>query len=153
VQLLRQYLPNVRALRDVTTGELAQYGHILPPIVRRRCAHVISENERTLAAVAALRAGEVAELGELMDQSHASLRDDYQVSCQELDTMVDVARRAPGCLGARMTGAGFGGCTVNLVGAEAAAAFAHQVAEHYAQKMGLTPEIYICEASGGAGEL
>jgi galactokinase len=153
VRLLQQDLPHVKALRDVTSEQLAQHSHILPPIVRRRCAHVVTENERTLLAVAALRAGKVAEFGELMDQSHASLRDNYEVSCQELDKMVQLARSAPGCLGARMTGAGFGGCTVNLVHAQAAEAFALQVAEGYAQQMALTPEIHICEPSAGAGEL
>ncbi len=153
VRLLKQYLPGVRALRDVTTDELMQHSHILPPIVRRRCAHVVTENERTLKAVAALRAGRVAEFGELMDQSHASLRDDYEVSCQELDTMVQLASDALGCLGARMTGAGFGGCTVNLVHAQAAETFALQVAERYARATGRTPEVYICEASAGAGEI
>jgi galactokinase len=153
VQLLRQHLPHVRALRDVTSDDLAEHGHILPPVVRQRCLHVVSENERTLAAVAALRTGEISHFGQLMDRSHASLRDDYQVSCQELDKMVELAHRAPGCLGARMTGAGFGGCTVNLVRAEAAGAFAQRIAMMYAEETGVTPEVYICRASAGAGEL
>jgi galactokinase len=143
----------VSALRDVTTAHLEELGHTLPPVVRQRCLHVVSENERTVAAVAALRTGDVSRFGELMDQSHASLRDDYQVSCQELDQMVELAHLAPGCLGARMTGAGFGGCTVNLVQAEAAAAFARRVARQYAQQTGVTPEVYICRASAAAGEL
>jgi len=153
VELLRQYLPGVKALRDVTSEDLARYGHILPPVVRKRCAHVVSENERTLRAVAALRMGKVAEFGQLMDLSHASLRDDYEVSCPELDRMVELAREVQGCLGARMTGAGFGGCTVNLVRSEDAAKFAQQMARHYRKKMGVTPEIYVCEASAGAGEV
>jgi galactokinase len=100
-----------------------------------------------------LQAGKVAEFGTLMDQSHSSLRDNYEVSCQELDTMVRLASEAPGCLGARMTGAGFGGCTVNLVHAQAAEAFALRVSERYARTTGRTPTVYICEASAGAGEI
>ncbi len=153
VELLRRYLPQVRALRDVTSKVLARHGHSLPPVVRKRCAHVVSENERVLQAVAAMRAGDVAEFGRLVDFSHASLRDDYEVSCPELDCMVDLARSAPGCLGARMTGAGFGGCTVNLVRSEEASAFAQQVATRYGEEMGVTPEIYVCEASACAGEV
>ena len=153
VAILRAYLPDVKALRDVTSQDLARYGHLLPPVVRKRCAHVVSENERTLQAVAALWAGQVEEFGRLMDQSHVSLRDDYEVSCRELDRMVELARVAPGCLGARMTGAGFGGCTVNLVQTEATEAFRQQVAEEYQREMGVKPEIYVCEASAGAGGL
>jgi len=153
VAILRAYLPDVKALRDVTSQDLARYGHLLPPVVRKRCAHVVSENERTLQAVAALWAGQVEEFGRLMDQSHVSLRDDYEVSCRELDCMVELARVAPGCLGARMTGAGFGGCTVNLVQTEATEAFRQQVAEEYQREMGVKPEIYVCEASAGAGGL
>ena len=88
-----------------------------------------------------------------MDLSHASLRADYEVSCTQLDGMVEVARSAPGCLGARMTGAGFGGCTVNLVRSEVASEFAQEVAVGYRQGMGVMPEVYVCEASPGAGEL
>nr|MBC7244794.1 galactokinase [Chloroflexota bacterium] len=153
VAILRQYLPRIKALRDVSSQDLARYGQSLPPVVRKRCAHVVSENERTLQAVAVLRAGRVAEFGRLMDQSHVSLRNDYEVSCRELDCMVELAHATPGCLGARMTGAGFGGCTVNLVRTEATAAFAQQVAEGYRKEMGVMPEIYVCEASAGAGSL
>lgn len=153
VELLRPYLPGIQLLRDVTSADLARYGHLLPPAVLKRCRHVVSEDERTVQAVAALRAGQVAEFGRLMDESHISLRDDYQVSCRELDCMVELAHAAPGCLGARMTGDGFGGCTVNLVRAKDAAAFAQQVASRYAAEMGVNPEIYVCKASAGAGEL
>ncbi|MGQ9494030.1 MAG: galactokinase [Anaerolineae bacterium] len=153
VAILKQYLPDVKALRDVRSQDLVRYGHTLPSVVYKRCVHVVSENERTLQAVAALRAGRVEEFGRLMDQSHVSLRDDYEVSCRELDCMVELAHAAPGCLGARMTGAGFGGCTVNLVRAEATAAFAQQVRVGYRNEMGVMPEIYVCEASAGAGEV
>ena len=153
VERLRQHLPDVRHLRDVTSDDLARLGQTLPPVVLRRCRHVVSEDERTLQAVAVLRAGRVEEFGRLMGQSHVSLRDDYQVSCRELDRMVELARGAPGCLGARMTGAGFGGCTVNLVRADSADAFVQQVGSAYAAEMGIMPEIYVCEASAGAAEL
>jgi galactokinase len=153
VELLRRVLPQVRALRDVTSEDLARYADMLPAIVLKRCHHIVSENERTLEAVVALRAGDVRQFGRLMDLSHASLRDDYEVSCAELDTMVEVARGIPGCLGARMTGAGFGGCTVNWVRTETAAAFAGQVADGYRQRTGVSPEVYMCAASAGAGEV
>jgi galactokinase len=153
VALLQPFLPQVKALRDVTSAELDEYGHLLPPVVRRRCAHVVSEDERVMLAVAALRAGAVGEVGRLMDLSHSSLRDDYEVSCDQLDIMVEAARGVSGCLGARMTGAGFGGCTVNLVRAKVAGRFARQVAERYEGETGLEPEVYICTASAGAGEL
>lgn len=152
VELLRAYLPTVQLLRDVTSADLQCYAHVLPSVTLQRCRHVVSENERTVQAVAALRVGHVEEFGRFMDQSHISLRDDYQVSCRELDVMVEIARRQPGCLGARMTGAGFGGCTVNLVRAETASIFARQVAEAYTAVMGVRPEVYVCQASAGAGE-
>lgn len=153
VVLLQPCLPHVKALRDVTSADLDQYGHLLPPVVRQRCVHVVSENERVVSAVAALRAGAVGEFGRLMDLSHASLRDDYEVSCEELDVMVEAARIIPGCLGARMTGAGFGGCTVNLVHAEVAERFARRVADRYERELSVEPEVLICAASAGAGEL
>ena len=153
VQLLRQHLPNIRLLRDVTSADLERYGQELPPVVLKRCRHVVSEDERTLQAVAALRAGDVVEFGRLMHASHVSLRDDYEVSCAELDRIVELAQEAPGCLGARMTGAGFGGCTVNLVRAEAADGFARQVRECYEEATGQRPDVYVCQASEGAGEV
>ncbi len=153
VERLRRRLPQVRALRDVTSEDLARLGHELPATVLRRCRHVVSENERTLQAVAALRSGDVRRAGRLMDLSHASLRDDYEVTCAELDAMVEIARGIRGCLGARMTGAGFGGCTVNWVRAEDAVAFSRKVAEGYRGRMGVTPDVYLCTASAGAGEV
>jgi len=153
VQMLREHLPNVKALRDIALEELEAQASILPPTVLRRCRHVVSENQRVLAAVEALRNNDKSEFGRLMDLSHASLRDDYEVSCRELDEMVGLARSAAGCLGARMTGAGFGGCTVNLVLQDQAMAFASEVRERYSQVVGVAPDIYVCQASSGAGEL
>jgi galactokinase len=111
---------------------------------------VVSENERTLEAVTVLQAGNLERFGELMNQSHESLREDYEVSSLELDTLVGLARQQSGVLGARMTGAGFGGCTVNLVRADAAGNFAQAVAEGYEKALGLKGEIYVCQASDGA---
>jgi len=153
VRILSEHLPNVKALRDLTPQELEAHAEKLPRDVLRRCRHVVSENQRVLLADQALRRKKVAEFGRLMDRSDASLRDDYEVSCRELDEMVRLARSAPGCLGARMTGAGFGGCTVNLVRQEQSEAFAATVRESYAQEVGVEPEVYVCEASAGAAEI
>jgi len=153
VQLLRQHLPGIALLRDVSSADLERYGGELPPVVLKRCRHVVSEDERTLTAVAALRAGDMVKLGRLMGASHISLRDDYEVSCVELDRMVELAHEAPGCLGARMTGAGFGGCTVNLVRTDATESFVRQVGKRYEEATGLRPDLYVCQASAGAGEM
>jgi len=152
VSLLRQHLPGIRALRDVTGRDLEAFGTLLPTKVRQRCAHVVSENERVLSAVAALRAGNAAEFGALMNQSHHSLRYDYEVSCRELDLMAELAREHEACLGARMTGAGFGGCVVSLTKADAER-FGTSLARAYEAKTGLHPAVFACQAAGGAGEL
>ncbi len=143
----------VRALRDVSPSELARCADALPPIVARRARHVVTENARVLDAAAAARRGDLAAFGALMDASHASLRDDYAVSCAELDAMVEIARQQSGCFGARLTGAGFGGCTVNLVEDGAVPTFVANVAQAYAARTGREPQIYPCRASAGAGEL
>ena len=140
----------VRALRDVDEGMLAEGGGTLDEVTRRRARHVVTENARTLAAADALAAGDVQRVGTLMDQSHRSLRDDFEVSRAELDAMVEIARGQPGCLGARMTGAGFGGCAVALVERSSAERFASVVAISYEKEVGLTPSVYLCEASAGA---
>lgn len=141
---------NVPALRDVSLARFAAASSGLDPLTRRRAAHVISENARTLAAAEAMRRGDAATLGRLMNASHASLRDDFAVSSLELDVMVACAQAAPGCYGARMTGAGFGGCAVALVDAKLAAAFEQQTASDYQAQTGLQPTLYICSASAGA---
>ncbi|RPJ62601.1 MAG: galactokinase, partial [Acidobacteria bacterium] len=115
----------------------------------QRARHVVTENERVLSAVKSLKAGDIVQFGRLMYESHASLRDDYEVSCAELDVLVELASRQPGTIGARMTGAGFGGCTVNLVPAEAVADFQAAVAEKYQARTGLKPMIYVCSPSNG----
>jgi len=150
VRRLAQALPKVRALRDVTLAELEAHESLLPPLIYRRCRHVVSENQRVLDAAQALARADMASFGKLMAESHRSLRDDYQVSCPELDLMVDLAGRLPGVHGARMTGGGFGGCTINLVKQENTADFRRLVAEQYRQATGRMPEIYVTTASEGA---
>jgi galactokinase len=140
----------VKALRDVTRKQLEVRAGELDELTRKRARHVITEDERTLQAVEVMRRGDAQSLGELMNASHASLRDDFEVSSDALNAIVDCARREPSCLGARMTGAGFGGCAMALVEAEAAAAFAANVAEAYRNTKGLQPNVYICEATNGA---
>jgi galactokinase len=152
VKLLRQRLPELRALRDATQADLKKYKYLLPEVVYRRCRHVVSENYRVTAAAEALRAGDTKRLGHLMCLSHASLREDYEVSCKELDLLVELALSISGVYGARMTGGGFGGCTVNLVSSDSAELFKERIAAEYQQKTGIESDIYICEAAQGAGE-
>jgi galactokinase len=153
VRALSQYLPNLRALRDVTVEDFAEYSHKLPDVVLRRCRHVITENARVLLAEAALKQGNLSAFGELMRESHRSLRDDFEVSCYELDLMVELAGQAEGVFGARMTGGGFGGCTIALVELNSVADFQRKVQEGYERKTGCKPEIYICSAAAGVGRL
>jgi len=146
-------LLGVRALRDATAALLEERAHLLDPVTLKRCRHVITENARTLEAVSALKKGELARVGALMNASHRSLRDDYEVSCRELDVMVEAAWRQTGVWGARMTGAGFGGCTINLVAEEAAQDVAEAVSEEYQRVIGIAPEIYICQAEDGVSTI
>ena len=153
VRNLRTAFPEVRALRDVTLTQLEAPRQKLTPKVFARCRHVITENERVKSAVKTLHRGDSKALGALLQDSHRSLRDDYEVSCKELDLMVEIAMAQPGLIGARMTGGGFGGCTVNLVESAAVSNFKQDVAEEYSSKTGLTPEIYVSPASEGAQQL
>lgn len=153
VRQLAQFLPNVKALRDVTIEQLEQFGRDLPEVVYRRCRHVITENARVLAAAEALDQHDLQRFGGLMAESHRSLRDDYEVSIRELDLMVDLARRVEGVYGARMTGGGFGGSTVNLVDVERVEEFKQSVPKEYQQITALKPEIYVCEPANGAEEI
>jgi len=140
----------VRALRDIDLGALTGSSRGLEQRLLRRARHVVSENARTLAAAAAMRRGDAAQLGELMNESHESLARDFEVSSEALDRMVECARAAPGCLGARMTGAGFGGCAVALVQADAVESFRERTAKAYMEATDLAPTLYICQASNGA---
>jgi galactokinase len=151
VRLLAAKVPGVRALRDVSKRELEDNRSALPATIYKRACHVIEENDRVLRAASALEAGDLTLFGELMAESHLSLKNSYEVSCQELDLMVEIANRTSGVYGARMTGGGFGGCTVNLVRAETAADFARQVGDAYYCATGLRPNIYICDISEGVG--
>jgi galactokinase len=140
----------VPALRDVDLATFESREGELDPLTRRRARHVITENARTTAAADLLEQGDVARVGKLMDESHVSLRDDFEVSRPELDTMVQLAQGQDGCFGARMTGAGFGGCAVALVARDSATAFARNVSEAYSRAVGLHPAVYVCSASQGA---
>jgi galactokinase len=140
----------VKALRDVDARTFSARQNELEPLVRRRARHVITENDRTVEAAKAMRAGDLKRLGELMDASHASLRDDFEVTNDALNTIVSLARAQPGCFGARMTGAGFGGCAVALVAPEQAEAFVRSVSEKYKQSTGNTSQCYVCQAADGA---
>src|SRR5688572_27962718 len=140
----------VQALRDVDYLTLQQHQHRLDPPVFKRARHVVTENERTVEAAEALRNQKLEDVGALMNESHDSLRKDYEVSRSELDAMVDIARAQVGCYGARMTGAGFGGCAVALVREENAGAFVQNVAIKYQADVGLEPALYVCHAASGA---
>ena len=143
----------VTYLRDVTLDQLDSSKDRLDPKTFARARHVITENERTLRAAEAMKAGQARELGLLMNASHDSLRDDFEVTNHELNLIVDHARKAPGCLGARMTGAGFGGCAVALVQSEEADAFMAHTASQYQKESGLDPAMYCCLPSEGASEV
>jgi galactokinase len=150
VKLLQPHLPEIRALRDVEVADLEAWKQVLPSTVYRRCRHVVTEDQRVLAAAKALQSGEAERFGNLMYESHTSLRDDYEVSCKELDLLVDLASSRAGVYGARMTGGGFGGCTVNLLRADAADSFKEHISQAYREATGIIPEIYVCEPAQGA---
>lgn len=149
VRRLSSYLPGILALRDVEIEAFDLYSGSLPPVIARRCNHVLTENARTLAAVAALEAGELERVGQLMIASHESLREEYEVSCPELDLLVEIALSCPGVYGARMTGGGFGGSTVQLVRAEAVEQLRATLTDRYRSETGLTPEFIVCQAGAG----
>jgi galactokinase len=151
VRLLSGVLPGLSALRDVSPEDLDRFRELLPLTVHKRCRHVVGENQRVLASAAALEDQDLERFGKLMAASHQSLRDDYEVSCPELDLMVTLAQAVEGVYGARMTGGGFGGCTVNVIASEAVPEFAAKIAPAYAARTGIVPEIRVAAASQGAG--
>lgn len=153
VHSFEKWYPKVHALRDVSVEMLEKHLKELSPTIAKRSTHVVCENQRTLDAARAFAEGDLAKVGQLMRESHNSLRDLYEVSCRELDVMVDSAQGLPGFIGGRMTGGGFGGCTVNLVREESAQEFANQIAVKYRQATGIEPQIYLCSAQDGAHEL
>ncbi len=150
VRLLQAALPEITQLRDVSVEQLEANKQLLSPTVYRRCRHIVHENQRVLDTVAALEQGDLARVGQLMDASHASLRDDYEVSSPALDAMVNAMRSAPNCLGARLTGAGFGGCAIALVPAGGEQSVADAIFERYPKTTNIWPEVYTTRAAGGA---
>ncbi len=148
--ILSQALPGIRSLRDVTPDEFIDYAHLLPEPVRQRARFIVEECARVDRAVEYLKAGDALDFGELMYETHAGLRDLFAVSTPELDTLVEIASGLPGVWGARLTGAGFGGCTVNLIQEVYAASFIANLQEAYHTISGLTAQVYLCHASQGA---
>ncbi len=153
VRLLGEHLPGLTSLRQVSPETLKQFLPLLPERVGKRAKHVVEEIARVEAACQMLAEGDVSAFGQLMNASHVSLRELYEVSCPELDALVEIATGLPGCLGARLTGAGFGGCTVNLVKQEGAQNFITALANQYQQKTGKTARIYLCQAAQGARQV
>jgi galactokinase len=151
VRLFKQWYPKIDALRDVSVEQFHTHEQELPEPVRARARHVITENDRAVRGAAALEAGDATTFGKLMNESHTSLRDDYEVSIPEMDTLVAAAQRVPGCYGSRLTGAGFGGCTVSLVQESQVEQFKRDVAAAYQKATGRDTTIYVCRASDGVG--
>jgi galactokinase len=153
VKILSGPLPGIQALRDVSVEDFNRHAHLLPALVAQRARYVVEECDRMQKVPALLQTGDAASFGQLMNECHTGLRDLYNVSCPELDVMVSAAQSLPGCYGSRLTGAGFGGCTVNLVAASAAESFTQELAARYQKSTGKKPDIYVCTASDGAGVL
>ncbi|HTT64325.1 MAG TPA: galactokinase [Bryobacteraceae bacterium] len=152
VDIVRRRHPRVESLRDVTPAILDEMESAMPPIILRRARHVVTEDARVLEFVAASREGDVERMGELFEASHRSLQHDYEVSCDELDFLVDAAMGIEGVYGARMTGGGFGGCTVSLMQPSAVAHFESEISRLYHERFGIQPRIYPCRPSWGAEE-
>jgi galactokinase len=151
--IIASHRPGVPFLRDATLEDLDKWGHEMAPKSLLRARHVISENLRTVAAAEALGSNDLVELGRLMAEAHRSYSQDFEGSCVEADLMVELANQLPGLIGARLTGGGFGGCTINLVEQDKARAFAEELGKRYAAKTGIQPQIHICHASDGAHRL
>lgn len=148
--VLRQQRPGVELLRDATLADLEACKDKVTAVSFARCRHIITENGRVVEARAALLQGDVTRFGDLMVQAHASMRDDFAASCSEVDALVEIAMSLPECFGARITGGGFGGCTVNVVSAASAESFVKTVRRGYAAQTGIEAECFVCEASDGA---
>jgi galactokinase len=151
--VIASHRSGVRFLRDCTVEDLEKWGSEMTPNSLKRARHVITENTRTVAAAAALIRRDLPELGRLMSEAHESYSKDFEASCDEADAMVALAQDLPGLIGARLTGGGFGGCTINLVEQSHAAEFVEALGERYAGQTGIVPQIHICRASGGARRL
>ncbi|HEX9198259.1 MAG TPA: galactokinase [Acidobacteriaceae bacterium] len=148
--ILQKHRPEIAALRDATMDDLAKWGSEMSEKSLRRCRHVITEDDRVIAALHAFQNNDLTRFGELMHQAHISFRDDFEASCPEIDILVSLANQHPGCFGARLTGGGFGGCTVNLVAADHAAAFVEAMRAGYLSATNIAAEIYTSQASAGA---
>lgn len=153
VRILRNYYPEAHTLRDISEEQLRAVARQMPGNIFRRCLHVVTEDRRVLEAAEALRRQDFVDFGRLMLWAHASMRDNYEASCAETDLLVGLAMKQPGCYGARITGGGFGGCTVNLVAAEYAQQFTDLIGAEYSRATGIQAEIYQSRASDGAGPL
>jgi galactokinase len=153
VDRIRETLPSVQSLRDVTPEQFEADGYLLPAVIARRARHVVTEDARVSRFVEASARGDLELMGQLMVESHRSLRDDYEVSCAELDFLVDAALRIDGVFGSRMTGGGFGGCTVTMLRQDAAARFRDEIAPAYQRRFQVAPRMYDCVPSAGAGEV
>ncbi len=160
VDLLSRWLPGISSLRDITLSDFKKHEGKLPALTQKRCGYVVAENTRVLDAVSTLKARNqqtsekvddpLIAFGRLMNASHKGLRDDYEVSCRELDLLTDIAHSVDGVIGTRMTGAGFGGCTVSIVHRDALETFRTRVTSEYHKQTGIEPEIYLCNVSNGA---
>ena len=148
--VLRQRNPSIGSLRDSTLADLEAAREQMGEVSYRRCKHIITENARVLLVKQALEQGRSDEVGRLMFEAHRSMRDNFEASCVEIDTLVDLAAKIPGCIGARITGGGFGGCTVNLVETSMAVDFAGTIKREYKAALGIEAQVYICEAVDGA---
>ena len=145
---------DIQTLGDLSTEEFeANKGLIKDPVQLKRAKHAVYENQRTIDAVAALKAGDITKFGQLMNQSHISLRDDYEVSCEEIDILVDLAWEIPGVIGSRITGGGFGGCTVSIVKNDAVDTFIDSIGKAYKEKVGHEAEFYTVDIGDGASRL
>jgi len=151
VEILKKYNSSIKALRDVDIELLLKHEKEFDPVVYKRCTFIISENMRVEKAAEALRQNNIKKLGELIYQSHYGLRDDFQISCKELDVLVDIAEQSEGVLGARMMGGGFGGCTINIVKKQHADAFIKKAEKAYLEITNIHPEVYIVKIANGTG--
>jgi galactokinase len=151
VRLLQSVLPDIRALRDVTLEQLSEHSGLLPEVVFRRARHVVGATERMGVAVSALRRDDAEGFGQAVTACHVSQRDDYEISCTEIEALVDAASHVEGCYGSRLTGGGFGGSTVNLVADDAVSDFEERVVRRYRQQTGRDARVFVCTAESGVG--
>lgn len=153
VSVFQKHIENVESLRDVNAEDYTHWDEYISVPARYRARHIISENERVLAFRDACVRHDKPEMGQLFYRSHKSMRDDYEISCEEIDFLVETAMAFEGCYGARMTGGGFGGCTVNLIATGAEVAFRERISAAYNERFGITPVFYDCHPAAGAGEV